>query len=288
VNPILAAALQGLQATQTYLARFEPLAVMHAHAHLGLLGIFVLLTCAVAYRLVPMFVMGEVQRPRRAWQSLILLNVGTALCFVTVLTQSRFKPLAALVTIAGLGLYGLELRAIVRARRRVVLDWGLRMFLISQALLGVVAGLGLVLSWPGLRLTEFTGRLETAYGFLAVLGVVGLAILGMLYKIVPFLVWFAAYGRQIGRARTPALHDMYASTLQAWGCGLWLAGLAGATTGILLANPVVVGLGIAFLLASLGTFAFNLARILSHLVKPRLQPLPPNPNPNPNLNLKRP
>jgi hypothetical protein len=137
-------------------------------------------------------------------------------------------------------------------------------------------------------LTEFTGRLETAYGFLAVLGVVGLAIVGMLYKIVPFLVWFAAYGRQIGRARTPALHDMYASTLQAWGCGLWLAGLAGATTGILLANPVVVGLGIAFLLASLGTFAFNLARILSHLVKPRLQPFPPNPNPNPNLNLKRP
>lgn len=273
LNPMLGATLAGLQATQTLLSNFEPLAVMHAHAHLGVLGIFVLLTCTVAYRLIPMFVIGELQNPRRAQLSLWLLNLGVAACFLTVLTQSTLKPAAALVTIAGLLVYGLELNAIVRARRRRTLDWGVRAFLVSQSLLGLVAAFGLVLSWPGLTLTETVGRLETAYGFLAILGVVGLAILGMLYKIVPFLVWFSAYGKHIGRARTPALHEMYSALLQAWGCALWLAGLAGGTAGILAGHAGLVRTGAILLAASLLTLALNLGRILSHLLRPRLQPL---------------
>lgn len=275
VNPMLAATLAGLRATQTFLSRFEPLAVMHSHAHLGVLGVFILVTCSVAYRLVPMFVIGEIQNPRRAWASIWLLNAGTATTFLAVLTQSPLKPLAGLLVATGLALYGIELRAIVRNRRRLALDHGIRMFLVSQSLLAGVVLLGLALSWPGLKLTEFTGQLETAYGFLAILGVVGFAILGMLYKIVPFLVWFSAYGRQIGRARTPALHEMYSSLLQLWGGGTWLAGLVVTILGILASHPVVIRAGTSLLAISLLTFGINIARILAHLIRPRLEPILP-------------
>ncbi len=274
----LSVTLAGLQATQAFLARFEPLALMHAHAHLGLLGVFVLLTVVVAYKLVPMFVIGEVQQPWRTWASLGLLNLGTAATFLTVLTQSPLKPLAGLLVAAGLAVYGLELAAIVRARRRLVLDWGLRMFLLAQGLLLPLVLLGLGLSWPGLALTEFTGRLELAYGFLAVFGVIGFSILGMLYKIVPFLVWFAAYSREVGRARTPALHEMYSAPLQAWGCGLWLAGLVVALAGICGGSVELSRLGAVLLMASLGTFVINTARVLHHLFRPRLQPFPASRN----------
>ncbi len=275
VNPVLAATLNGLRAAQSFLARFEPLAVMHSHAHLGVLGVFILVTCTIAYRLVPMFVIGEMQNPRRAWTSLWLINAGTAATFLAVLNQSPLKPVAGLISASGLLLYGLELHAIIRNRRRKTLDWGIRMFLTSQSLLGVLVLLGLGLSRPGIPLTPFSGQLETTYGFLAILGVAGLAILGMLYKIVPFLVWFAAYSRQIGRTRTPALHEMYSTRLQILGGGSWLAGLAVTIAGILASHPACIRAGTLLLAASLVTFAFNIARILGHLVHPQLQPIAP-------------
>src|SRR5690606_227065 len=137
--------------------------------------------------------------------------------FFGILLQSALKPLAACVVIAGLAVYGWELAAIIRARRRPAIDWGLRAFITSQLVLAPVAILGLFLSWPTLSLTEFVGRLENAYGFAVLLGVIAFAIMGMLYKILPFLVWFAAYGASVGRAKTPALHEMYSSAVQAWG-----------------------------------------------------------------------
>lgn len=282
VQPALAATLAGLEATQRFLSRFEPLAVMHAHAHLGILGIFILLTCAVAFRLVPMFVIGELQNPRRAWAALVCINAGTAASFLTILVQSPLKPAAALLVGTGIGLYLAELRAIVRHRRRIALDGGIRIFLVSQALLIPAALLGLFLATPGLQLTETVGRLETAYGFLAILGVVALGILGMLYKILPFLVWFSAYGRSIGRHRTPALHEMYSTALQHAGAALWILGLALGLCGILLGSPIVSRLAALALCGSLATLAANVARILSHLVRPRLQPLAaPNHRPTP-------
>jgi uncharacterized protein (DUF2249 family) len=45
------------------------------YAHLGAAGFFVLLIVGVSYRLVPMFLLGEVQSSRRALGSVFLLNL---------------------------------------------------------------------------------------------------------------------------------------------------------------------------------------------------------------------
>ncbi len=55
---------------------FQPLAAMHAHAHLGVIGVFVMMIVTVSYKLVPMFTLSELQNERRAWWSVALLNVG--------------------------------------------------------------------------------------------------------------------------------------------------------------------------------------------------------------------
>lgn len=274
LHPLLAAPLVGLQATATFLSRFEPLAVMHAHAHLGVLGVFVLLTASVGYKLIPMFMVADIANPRRAWASIVLLNLGIAAAFLAILLQHPLKPAAALLVIAGLTLYGFEMAAIVRARRRITIDWGLRAFLLSQALLAPTAALGLWLARPGLSLDETVGRLENAYGFLALFGVVAFAILAMLYKILPFLVWFVAYGAHVGRARTPALHTMFSTPVQITGLASWLAGLATVLAAILLAHTPLARVGSAILLASLVAFLINATRILSHLRNPQLVPIP--------------
>jgi hypothetical protein len=256
---------------------FQPIAAMHAHAHMGGLGFFVMIIVAVSYKLVPMFAISEVQSARRAGWSLALLNAGLAGLFVTVLLSSPWKFAFALLVLGGLALYGLELAAILRVRKRRSLDWGLKYFLTAVGLLAPVAALGLTLAWPRLPVTEFTTQLETVYGFLTFIGVVTLAILGMLYKVVPFLVWYASYSKAIGRHKVPALAGLYSHGLQAAGYWLFLAGLALTSVATALGHASGVRVGCVVLLGSMVVFVVNLGQVLAHLVRPRLEPLVPEP-----------
>jgi len=268
------AMVNGLQAIAGYVKRFDQISVMHAHAHLGVVGFFLMLIVGVSYRLVPMFTLSELQSPRRAAWSVWLLNLGLAGTFVTVLLRSPWKLAFTLVMLVALGLYGWEVRAILRARKRRVLDWGVRQFLTAVGLLVPLGVLAVALSWPGLPLTALTGQLENLYGVLGVLGVVTLAILGMLHKILPFLVWFGRYSREVGRHRVPSFGELYSTRLQVAGFWIYLAGLAGLGLAIVLGNARGVRLSVALLAVSVALFICNAARILSHLTHPQLEPLP--------------
>ena len=105
----------------------------------------------------------------------------------------------------------------------------------------------------------------------------------MFYKIVPFLVWYGAYSRHIGLVKVPALADLYCHRLQAVGYFTYLAGLAVASTGIVLSNGLMVRGGGVIFLASLAGLAVNIAKILSHLVRPRLTPDSVNPSVSPAI-----
>jgi hypothetical protein len=255
------------------LGRFDSIAQMHAHAHLGVVGFFVMMIVGVSYKLVPMFTLSELQNPRRAAWSIRLLNVALSGLFVTILLRSPWRLFFALGVIAALLVYAVELRAILRARKRKTFDWGLRYFLTGLSLLAPVSVIGLILCWPELPLNERTGQLENVYGFLGLVGVVGFAILGMLYKIVPFLVWYASYSKAIGRSRVPSLAELYSAQLQAIGYWLLLAGLIAVSGATLLANERAVQWACAVPAAGVFTFALNLGKILHHLVRPKLEPL---------------
>lgn len=252
---------------------FHPIAQMHAHAHLGALGFFVMMIVAVSYKLVPMFALSQVQSARRAGWSLALINAGLAGVFVTILLSHRWKFAFALVVLAGLSVYGWEIAVILRARQRRRLDWGLKYFLTGLALLAPVSALGLVLAWPRLPMTPLTAQLENVYGFLALVGVVTLAILGMLYKVVPFLVWYASYSKAIGRNKVPSLAELYSPALQAVGYWLFVAGVLATSLAAAFGHEPAVRASCLVLLASILVFALNIARILSHLVRPRTEPL---------------
>jgi hypothetical protein len=220
-----------------------------------------------------MFTLSELQSPRRLAWSLGLLNAGLAGVFVTVLLESPWRLLFALVTISGLALYGLEMVAILRARKRRVLDWGLRYFLTALSLYAPLSGLALVLCWPSLPVTVFTGQLENLYGWVGLVGVVSFAILGMLYKIVPFLVWYHAYSREIGRCRVPALGELCSAPLQAVTYWLLVASLLGVSLATVLSHERAVRWSCALLGLSLVLFAANTAKILRHFFRPTLAPL---------------
>jgi len=236
-----------------------------------------MLIVGISYKLVPMFTLSDIQSQRRAWASVTLLNVGLLGAFVAILLRHPIKFAFALVVVAGLACYGLEMIAILRARKRRPLDWGLKSFLTAISLLAPLSVLALVLAWPGLPLNTLTGRLENVYGFLGLAGVISFAIIGMFYKIIPFLVWYGSYSTQIGLRKVPSLADLYSPGLQAAGYWTYVAGLAATTIAIMLGNAAAVTCACAVLALSLATLALNVAKILGHLVRPRIEPLAPRP-----------
>ena len=272
-DTLLGGLIHGLRSAAGLMARFDQFGAMHAHAHLGMVGVYVMLIVGISYKLIPMFALSDIQCPARARASIGLLNLGLAGSFVTILLRSPWKLLFAGVAIAGLVFYAVEMRAILRARKRRVLDWGLKYFLTAISLLGVISALAAVLSWPGLPLNEFTGQLENLYGYGAVLGVVTLAILGMLYKILPFLVWYGTYSRHIGARRVPSLADLYSPWIQAAQFAVYLVALVVAGGGIIGGSALWVRIGFGMLAVAFGLFAVNAAKMLSHLVWPKVQPL---------------
>jgi hypothetical protein len=260
----------GLRSLAGFVSRFDAISAMHAHAHLGGVGFFTMLIVGVSYKLVPMFTLSEVQSQRRAGLSVGLLNLGLAGSFVAILLRSPWKLAFALVTITAMAIYGWELRAILRARKRGQQDWGIRYFLTAVALFGPLSLLAAVLSWPGLPLNTFTGQLENLYGFLGLIGVVSFAIMGMLYKIIPFLIWFGVYSKHIGRARVPALADMYSPRLQRIGYWSFIAGLVGISVGIMCGSEQVIRFGSLLFTTSIVTLLINVFKILSHAAYPQI------------------
>jgi hypothetical protein len=254
-------------------ARFDQIGVMHAHAHVGVVGVFLMLIIGVSYRLVPMFTLSDIQKPRRAIASVLLLNLGLMGAFCTIIARSQLKVLFSAIAVLGLVLYGLELRAILRARKRRAIDWAVKSFFTGLLLLVFLSPLALVLSWSGLPLNNFTGQLENTYGFVGLFGLVSFAIVGMLYKILPFLVWYHSYSRKIGTARVPSLADLYSSRVQVAGYVFHLAGLLGAIVAILVQNAwlvrsaaVLLGIGVILLL-------WNAGQMVQHIFWPRILPL---------------
>src|SRR5262245_35631981 len=58
--------VNGLRAVSAFMSNFDAINAMHAHAHVGVVGLFTMLIVGLSYKLIPMFTLSEVQSPRRA------------------------------------------------------------------------------------------------------------------------------------------------------------------------------------------------------------------------------
>ena len=95
----------------------------------------------------------------------------------------------------------------------------------------------------------------------------------MLFKILPFLVWYGTYSVHLGRARVPALADMYSNRLVRVAGAIYVLALVVVASGILLSSAAWVRAGGIVMALAVALHGMNFARILSHLARPRLQPV---------------
>jgi hypothetical protein len=235
---------------------------LRAHAHAGVLGFFGLLIMGVAYRLFEMFLLSHGAPMAAAWVALL----ATSAALVSVMTNFIFGRAAALAVAGGAGAaigvaaFVIEVRAIFVRRMRKRTDVAWRHSVASFCYLALAVGIGIALS-SGRLGPEAEGRLELAYGFLAIPGFTGSIVVGQLYKIAPFLVWFHRFSRFVGLKKVPAASELLPERPQRIQWALMHAGTAAIAAGILAEKAPLRTAGAVAFAASAALFTRNLVVI---------------------------
>jgi hypothetical protein len=247
--------------------RFLPGALfptLHAHVHLALLGWVLPVVMGVAARVYPMFLLAPEPAGAGAGVQVVGISMGVPLVVVGLLAEAQPAVFAGSALVAAAVLAHLAwVHVSVRAAKRPALDWPLRFVLAGALALVPATALGLALA-----LDLASGpRVALAYGVLALGGWASLTIVGMLLKIVPFLVWYRVYGPRAGRAPVPTLAQLSWAPGEAIAFVLLTVGFA--TLAAAVGAGDVVAIRVAALMVTFGTLAFGvtLARVLHHLVR---------------------
>ncbi|GLV47248.1 hypothetical protein TJA_04210 [Thermus sp. LT1-2-5] len=173
------------------------------HLLAGLGGIFLLSILGVGYKLVSMFTLTH-----GVDEGVLGLLLWTANLGLWGLALGERLGYGLLLLAYGLALY--DTYRILRRRAKRRLDIGVHHYLVGLFFLG--------LALACLPLRPIWAALWFALGF------VGLVVSGMLYKILPFLVWTHRYASKAGKVPVPLLREMLPERLGYLAGGLWAVG----------------------------------------------------------------
>lgn len=244
---------------------------LRAHAHLAFLGWVLLVVMGVAYKLIPMFTLAHGYSMTAGKWAFGLVSVAT-IGLMTAWSCNLFAGHAAsairldvfyaLLLAAGIAAFLAQMGLVFRRRLRKQTDVSTVHTVLSFIFLGLTTALGvaqffLPARWPPAVREGFL----LLYGWLAFVGFAGFIIVGQMYKILPFLVWFNKYSDKVGQAKVPMLKDMFDERLAKIELGLMLAGFFIAAVALPLANTLVFRSGALVIAASAAIFAWNMVTI---------------------------
>lgn len=243
----------------------DSLRYLSLHAHIGIVGWFLLLVMGVGSRLIPMFLISKYDNRKELWLIFCLVN-GALISFIILF----FSGLDAALFVLPLGAILLALLLFAKycykayqQRIRKQVDEQLRISLLSvvMMLLPVVLLLVLIL----LMVFSFdNAKLALAYGFSIFFGWLTAIILGMTFKTLPFIVWNKIYHQKAGAGKTPNPKDLFSDKLFNKMGIAYLAGFSLFLAGVLLGSLVTLQVGSGLLLITAVLYNFNVIKMLLH------------------------
>lgn len=205
----------GVMLVLARLGYVEPVWLSHVPLHIGwgLVGWALMLLMAVAWLVLPMFLMTRVFDPRVT--RMFALATSTALVAMAVLPAWRTPVvLLALVTAA----FTLWVLYALLTRRRRTESALLRFWVTAMGGLAGAAGL-IVVNAAGAGFDA----LPLLFGILALGAGLMSVLIGMLYKIVPFILWLSLRSNGL---RAPSMGRLLSEAAQAWHFRVHVAMLA--------------------------------------------------------------
>lgn len=226
-------------------------------AYVGWVGMVIM---GVSYKLIPMFTLSHGYKMTFAKISFIFTNLGLlGVNWIMHYPDTKFYNLIfGSLIFTGIVLYLTQVFIIFKLRIRKRLDIGLKFSVIAFISMGFVSILNF--SFIFFDYESFT-NLTLVYGILITLGVFGMLIVGQMYKIVPFLVWYHKFSSKVGLENVPMLKEMFNEKIAEYQMYLMIGGIIISSSGLLVQIKLLTLLGFLLLFLSSVIFAFNMYKI---------------------------
>ncbi len=239
---------------------------LSVHAHLGIIGWFLMLVIGVASRLIPLFLISKYSSNQRLWEIFILIN-SSLISFIVIRflnISTYFYYIPAALSLVAIGLFGKYCRKAYWVRIRKNVDEQVKTSLLSivQMAIPILVLLVVLMLVPlGKHL-----NLIILYGFCIFFGWISAIILGMTFKTLPFIVWNKVYSKRAHGTKTPAPKELFNEKVYKVMIILYLLGYLTFVVGILFMNDYILKTGALALVISAVLYVYNTSITLFHKI----------------------
>jgi hypothetical protein len=235
------------------------------HAHLGIIGWFLLLIIGVGSRLIPMFLISKYNNTKLLWAIYGLIN-GGLLSFIFLFlyfpeTSFYLIPVAAILL--AIILFGYYCFSSFKQRIRKQVDEQVKMSLLSVSLMLLPVLLLFIIIGRALAATV-NAQGVMVYGFVIFFGWITSVILGMTFKTLPFIVWNKVYHLQAGQGKTPNPKDLFSSRIFNAMAIAYLLGFVLFIIGVYFSSDLILKFATLFLLITALLYNWNVIKLLLH------------------------
>jgi len=193
----------------------DQLHFLKLHAHLGLIGWFLLMLIGVSSKLMPMFLVSSYQKTGLLTASYYLIVIALLLFLVdSYLFGISFRTyLIFTIGAIGVSCYFMFILKCVRSRLRKHIDLPMLNSFLSFILLKIAILTVPFIIYFHLKNNPATIRFSMLYGEFMLMGWITALILGQTFKTLPFIVWVKHYEHLTGKFKTPMPADLFADNL---------------------------------------------------------------------------
>jgi hypothetical protein len=224
------------------IAKVDLIAVLKLHLYFVLFGYVGVTIMGLSLVLLPMFWLSHSFSRVFVKAAFVALCAGLFSLAIGVLLQSKiFENIGYILNFAALFAYAYQIALIYAKRVRKQRDIYYKSMVFSYV--SFVVSLCLAVGY----FFVFSTSLLLTSAFVGFIGFIGFLIMGHLYKIVPFLVWFERFSPLVGKQKVPMLEDMVPKQSASMQFFLSALGTVVTAVGLFVANSDVFYGGVSFL-----------------------------------------
>lgn len=236
------------------------------HAHMGLVGWFVLLVMGVGSRLMPMFLISKYQNTKLLWVIYFLMNLAlVSFLFIFLYsTNLLLSYVPILLFFSGLILFGRFCFLAYKNRIRKKVDNQMKVSLLSVALLFLPVLLLIGILFLFIFSETANMNLIITYGFTLFFGWLTAIIFGMTFKTLPFIIWNKKYASLAGKTKTPSPKDLFSEQIFTMMNLCYLGGFILFCVGLFFNLLWIRYVGAALLVLTAVLYNYNVLKLVFH------------------------
>ncbi|MBE7475196.1 MAG: hypothetical protein HS131_00510 [Ignavibacteriales bacterium] len=240
--------------------KIDHLQYLNLHAHTAFIGWVSMVVMGVTFKLIPMFTLSHGYNLKFGHWAFWLINIGLLginYIFHNERIHFLYYVLTPMISV-GIILFLIQVYIIFKNRVRRKLDTGLRFSSYAYLMLALTTLLGTFIAFIDYQNII---NLTLIYGYMIIFGYLSMLIVGQMYKIVPFLVWYHKYSSKVGIEKVPMLKEMFNEKVAQYGFYFMITALFGSLFSFAFSNQYGLIISFAVMLLSSLIFSFNMITI---------------------------